>query len=380
MVLALCYTFVVKKIKEIVMGFLKNQLLKVIEWEDNTHDTMAYKYPIPPKTEIMMGSQLIVRESQVAILVSGGKIADVFEPGRYKLSTGNMPVLTKLRSWKYGFNSPFVCDVYYINTKQFINQKWGTGNPVMMRDQDFGVVQFRGYGIYSFKVSDAAVFLRELLGTSASYKVDALMEQLKRTIVSGISEAVAASNIPALDLAMKYSAIGDSAEEIVTADFGKMGISLVNLVVENLSLTEESSKALNERTRMNILGNAQEYTQFAAADSMKTIAENAHKGGGMNMAGTAMQMGAGWAVGNTFGNTISNPNAAGGTQTPPVAPVAAAPTIVCPACRATINANTKFCPECGAKTTPVNASKYCPSCGKANKPQAKFCADCGTKI
>ncbi|HEY8389973.1 MAG TPA: SPFH domain-containing protein [Clostridia bacterium] len=360
------------------MGFLKNQLLKVIEWEDNTHDTMAYKYPIPPKTEIMMGSQLIVRESQVAILVSSGKIADVFEPGRYKLNTGNMPILTKLRSWKYDFNSPFVCDVYFINTKQFINQKWGTGNPVMMRDQDFGVVQFRGYGVFSFKVSDAAVFLRELLGSAALYKVDNLMEQLKRTIVSGISEAVAASNIPALDLAMKYSAIGDKAAEIVQADFNKMGITLVNLVVENLSLTEESTKALNERTRMNILGNAQEYTQFAAADSMKTIAENAHKGSGMNMAGTAMQMGAGWAVGNVFGSALSGQNA--NAQATPAAPVGAVPTMVCPSCNANINANAKFCPECGAKITPVNATKYCPSCGKANKPQAKFCAECGKKL
>lgn len=378
MVLTLCYTFAVTKIKEIDMGFLKNQLLKVIEWEDNTHDTMAYKYPIPPKTEIMMGSQLIVRESQVAILVSSGKIADVFEPGRYKLNTGNMPILTKLRSWKYDFNSPFVCDVYFINTKQFINQKWGTGNPVMMRDQDFGVVQFRGYGVFSFKVSDAAVFLRELLGSAALYKVDNLMEQLKRTIVSGISEAVAASNIPALDLAMKYSAIGDKAAEIVQADFNKMGITLVNLVVENLSLTEESTKALNERTRMNILGNAQEYTQFAAADSMKTIAENAHKGSGMNMAGTAMQMGAGWAVGNVFGSALSGQNA--NAQATPAAPVGAVPTMVCPSCNANINANAKFCPECGAKITPVNATKYCPSCGKANKPQAKFCAECGKKL
>lgn len=379
----MCYTFVVKRNwKEIIMGFLKNQLLKVIEWEDNTHDTMAYKYPIPSKTEIMMGSQLIVRESQIAILVSSGKIADIFEPGRYKLNTGNMPVLTALKSWKYGFNSPFVCDVYYINTKQFINQKWGTGNPVMMRDQDFGVVQFRGYGIYSFKVANAAVFMKEILGSNELYKVESLMEQLKRNIVSGISEAVAASNIPALDLAMKYSAIGDKAEEIVKKDFDKMGIQLVNLVVENLSLTEESAKALNERTRMNILGNAQEYTQFAAADSMKTIAENAHKGqGGMNMAGTAMQMGAGWAVGNVFGQAISNPNnpnAQANNANAAVPP--AAPAFICPQCHASINANSKFCPECGSKSTPVGAVKYCPKCGKPNKAIAQFCAECGSKI
>lgn len=247
----------------------------------------------------------------------------------------------------------------------------------MMRDQDFGVVQFRGYGIFSFKVSEPAVFLREILGTSALYKIDALMEQLKRTIVSGISQAVAASNIPALDLAMKYAEIGDKAEEIVKADFSKMGISLVNLVVENLSLTEESAKALNERTRMNILGNPQEYTQYAAAESMKTIAENAHKGGGMNMAGAAMQMGAGWAIGNTFGAAISG---AGDKSAPPMAAAAAGPTIVCPKCGATISAKSKFCSECGAKTPAVTAIKYCSSCGKQNKPKARFCGECGTKL
>ncbi|HEY8423716.1 MAG TPA: SPFH domain-containing protein [Clostridia bacterium] len=360
------------------MAFFKNQLLKVIEWADDSSDTIAYKYPIPPKTQIMMGSQLIVRESQVAILVSSGKIADVFEPGRYKLDTGNMPILTQLRSWKYGFNSPFVCDVYFINTKQFINQKWGTGSPVMMRDQDFGVVQFRGYGIFSFKVTEPVVFLRELLGSNALFKTDALLEHLKRTIVSGISEAVAASNIPALDLAMKYKAIGEKAEEIVKENFIKMGISLVNLVVENLSLTEESVKALNERTRMNILGSPQEYTQYAAADAMKTIAENAHKGGGMNMAGAAMQMGAGWTIGNTFGSAISGAGAKSAAG--PVPAGFAGPTMPCPQCGATISAASKFCSECGAKIVSSPAGKFCPACGKQNKPQANFCAECGTKL
>lgn len=364
------------------MGFIKNQLLKVIEWEDNTNNTMAYKYPIPPKTEIMMGSQLIVRESQVAILVSSGKIADVFEPGRYKLETGNMPILTKLMSWKYGFNSPFVCDVYFINTKQFLNQKWGTSNPVTMRDQDFGVVQFRGFGIYSFRVKNPVVFLREVLGSADFYKVDTLQEHLKRTIVSGISEAVAASNIPMIDLATRLSDLGDKAGEITKDKFDVLGIDLVSLVIENLSLTEESSKALSERTRMNILGNAQEYTQFAAADALKTVAENAHKGG-MNMAGTTMQMGAGWAIGTQFGNAINPNNFGQGGATPYAAPVVPpSNTIVCPACSANIIATSKFCPECGAKIpnySAASSNNVC-KCGKVNRAGAKFCAECGSKL
>lgn len=362
------------------MRFLRGQLLKVLEWEDNTADTMAYKVPLPPKTEIMMGSQLIVRESQVCVLTTGGKIADVFVPGRYKLDTGNMPVLTKLKSWKYGFASPFVCDVYFINTKQFINQKWGTSSPIMMRDQDFGLVQFRGFGKFSFKVNDPVIFLRELLGSAELYKVGAVVEQLKSNIVSGISETVARSNIPALDLAIKYSAIGKAAEALIDERFHALGIDMTDLVVENLSLIEENMKMMSKRTDMNIIGNLNDYTQFNAAEAMKTVAENAHKGqGGMNMAGTAMSMGAGWAVGNMFGNSLNNKgaNPAGGAAPMP-APTTTGAMIVCPECTATIPAGVKFCPECGKNQGP--ATKTCSKCNAVNKERAKFCADCGNKL
>ena len=173
-----------------ILNMIKGQLIDVIEWTDNTGTTMVHKYDMNGK-EIMMGAQLTVRESQVAIFVNEGQLADVFEPGRYELSTSNMPIMTALKSWKYGFNSPFKSDVYFVNTKQFLDMKWGTSNPVMMRDAEFGMIRLRAFGIYSFKVLDPTVFLKEVFGTAALFTVDAVEGQIKRTLVSGLSDAIA---------------------------------------------------------------------------------------------------------------------------------------------------------------------------------------------
>ena len=180
-----------------------SQLIDVIEWKDNSADTMVHRYDRNGK-EIMMGAQLTVRESQVAVMVNEGRIADVFQPGRYELSTQNMPIMTALQSWKFGFNSPFKAEVYFINTRQFLDQKWGTSNPVMMRDAEFGMIRLRAFGNYSFRVADPVVFLREVFGTSAYMTVDGVNGQIKRTLVSGLSDAIAQSKIPALDLAANY--------------------------------------------------------------------------------------------------------------------------------------------------------------------------------
>ena len=179
-----------------ILDAIKGQLIDVIEWSDNSGKTMVHKYDMNGK-EIMMGAQLTVRESQVAIFVNEGELADVFEPGRYELKTSNMPILTALKSWKYGFNSPFKSDVYFVNTKQFLDMKWGTSNPVMMRDAEFGMIRVRAFGIYSFRVSDPAKFLKEVFGTAALFTVEGVEGQIKRTLVSGLSDAIAESKIPA---------------------------------------------------------------------------------------------------------------------------------------------------------------------------------------
>jgi len=379
------------------MGLIKNNLLSIIEWADNTSNTIAYKHPMPKNVQIMSGSQFIVRESQVGILVSSGKLCDVFKPGRYKLDTDNMPILTKLMGWKYGFKSPFVCDVYFINTKQFINQKWGTSSPVMMRDQDFGVVQFRGFGIYSFRVAEPELFLREILGTGATYTTEAITEQLKRQIVSGVTQAVAESNVPALDLAMRYSQLSDACKAIVTPRFSQGGFDLSSLTIENLSLTEESQKALEQRSRMTILGNSAEYTAFTAADSMKAMADNAHKGQGMgNMATMGMMFGTGSAMANMYSGNIANAQAQAQQQAqqPKGVPCVkcrhlipqgakfcpscgAAQSEACPKCGKPVPGGVKFCPECGQN---LSAETVCAKCGHKMTPGVKFCPECGEKI
>jgi membrane protease subunit (stomatin/prohibitin family) len=354
------------------MGFFRNQLLKVIEWEDTSSNTIAYKFPIPAKAEIMNGSQLIVREGQVAILVSSGKLADVYPAGRYKLETGNMPLLTQIMGWKYGFRSPFVCDVVFINTRLFTAQRWGTSSPVMMRDQDFGVVQFVGYGQFSFRVKEPETFLRELLGSGLRFETDDIIDQLKNTIVSGITESVASSNVPALDLAMRYTDLERVTADIIRPVFGKMGLELAGLEIINLSLTEDSKKALTERTRMNILGSASEYTAFAAADSMKTMAENAHKGGVGNVGGIGLGLGTGAAMAGLYTQTI-----AGSQAQAAQAPQKQVPQVACPSCGAPNNAGAKFCNQCGAK---LSQKPTCAQCGAELSAGAKFCPNCGGKV
>lgn len=354
-----------------VKDAVKGQLIDVIEWSDNSSTTMVHKYDMNGK-EIMMGAQLTVRESQVAVFVNEGQLADVFQPGRYELSTSNMPVLTAIKSWKYGFNSPFKSDVYFVNTKQFLDRKWGTSNPVMMRDAEFGMIRLRAFGIYSFKVSDAATFMKEVFGTTALMTVDGVEGQIKRTLVSGLSDAIAESKIPALDLAANYEELANYALNAMNPKLAALGLTLCSFVIENISLPEEVEAAMDKRTSMGVLGDLNKYTQFQAAEAMREAANNPNGG---NMAGLGVGMGAGAAMGQLFNQSMmANQQAAA-----PVAPAvpAAAPTAFCVACGASIPAGSKFCPECGAKQA---VETVCPGCGAAVTPGSKFCPECGAKL
>jgi membrane protease subunit (stomatin/prohibitin family) len=244
----------------------------------------------------------------------------------------------------------------------------------MMRDQDFGVVQFGGYGQFSFRVKAPDVFLRELMGSGLSFQTEDIVEHLKHTIVSGITESVASSNIPALDLAMRYTDLERVTADIVRPVFEKMGLELAGLDIINLSLTEDSKKALSERTRMNILGSAAEYTAYAAADSMKVVAENAHKGNMGNMGGIGMGLGTGAAMAGLYTQTIAQSQQQAPAPKPATPP---APQVACPSCGAQNNASSKFCNQCGAKMT-QNAT--CAKCGATLSATAKFCPNCGEKV
>ena len=346
-----------------ILDAIKGQLIDVIEWTDNSGKTMVHKYDMNGK-EIMMGAQLTVRESQVAIFVNEGELADVFEPGRYELKTSNMPILTALKSWKYGFNSPFKSDVYFVNTKQFLDMKWGTSNPVMMRDAEFGMIRVRAFGIYSFRVSDAAKFLKEVFGTAALFTVEGVEGQIKRTLVSGLSDAIAESKIPALDLAANYEELSAYAMQAINPKLAELGLTLCSFVIENISLPEEVEKSIDKRTSMGVLGNMDQYAKYQAAEAMRDAANNPN-----GMAGMGVGMGAGAAMGQMFAQGMA-----------PAAPQAAAPApaagAVCSACGAGIPAGSKFCPECGAKQ---NAGSFCTACGKEIPAGTKFCPECGAK-
>lgn len=346
-----------------IFDILKGQLIDVIEWTDSTNDTMVYKYDMNGK-EIMMGAQLTVRESQVAVFVNEGQLADVFQPGRYELSTSNMPVMTALKAWKFGFNSPFKSDVYFINTKQFLDRKWGTTNPVMMRDAEFGMIRLRAFGIYSFRVTNPEAFLKEVFGTSSLFTVDGVEGQIKRTLVSGLSDAIGESRIPALDLAANYDELANYAMQTINPKLAPLGLSLTSFVIENISLPEDVEKAMDKRTSMGVLGDLNKYTQYQAAEAMR---EAANQPGGM--AGAGVGMGAGVAMGQMFANAMAQPQ-----QPAQQAPAQGGG--FCSACGAALTAGAKFCASCGQK----QGGNTCPSCGQSVQPGAKFCASCGQKL
>ncbi len=352
------------------MGFfskIKRQCLKVIEWTGDNRDMIAYRFEMPDRYAIMNKSQLTVREGQMAIFVQEGKIADVFNPGRYKLDDiKNIPILTNIMAWKYAFETPYTGEVYYISTTQFTSQKWGTTNPIMMRDAEFGMIRIRAYGVYTFRVTEPAKFLRELLGTKSTFKTQDIVEQFKRMIISKLSDAIASSKIPALDLAANYDELSALILREVSRDFANYGIEISSLHIENISLPEEVEKTMDTRTSLGVLqGSMGAFTQFQAAQAIRDAAKN--EGGGL--AGAGVGLGAGVAMGKMFSDAMSSDKKDAG-----------APTVsgggFCSACGAALAAGAKFCSTCGANTA---TSELC-ECGAKRPKGAAFCPNCGKKL
>jgi membrane protease subunit (stomatin/prohibitin family) len=357
-----------------IMRFIRSQLIEVIEWTDNTSDTMVYRFPVQGN-EIKMGAQLTVRESQAAVFVNEGQIADVFVPGRYQLSTENMPVLTKLKSWKYGFNSPFKAEVYFVNTKQFTHQKWGTANPIIMRDQEFGMIRLRAFGTYGFRVVDPAKFLKELFGTRSTFGTEDIAGQLRGLIVSSISDLLAESQIQALDLSMNYDELSTQARFKLQPRFGEFGLDITLVAIENISLPKEVEEVLDKRTSMGILGDLNRYAQYQSAEAIREAARN--EGGGM--AGAGVGLGAGAALGNMMAQSFreqqqpqQNPQSA---PTPSGEP--SVQTVTCPGCQNAVPATFRFCGNCGQSMT---TKKKCGKCSFEVEPNTRFCPECGQKL
>ena len=353
------------------MGFIRRQLLKIIKWDDPSHNTIVYRYPMEDRDEIMNGCQLIVAESQVALLVSMGQIADVYGPGEHKLITGNMPILTKLASWKYGFDSPFKADVYYVNTKQFTNMKWGTQTKVTMRDAEFGIVRLGGRGTYSFKVKDASQFMREIFGTNRTYETNSLVDYFRSLVVANFTKVIGEARIPAIDLPAKYIELGDNVQAELKDDFEKLGLEICAFYVESISLPEEVEAAIDKRAATGLMSDQVDtYTRLQAAEALRDAAKNPNGGG---FAGAGVGLAAGMAMGNNLAQSMANNNN-NQQQAPQTNTFGHG--AVCPNCGKSVPAGSKFCPECG---TAIPQKKFCTNCGKELAPGAKFCPECGTK-
>ncbi len=258
---------------------IRGQFIDVIEWLDTTQDTMVYRFP-RGDNEIKNGAQLIVRESQVAVFIHEGQLGDVFRPGRYELNTRNIPVLTSLASWKYAFNSPFKCEIYFVNTKQFTNLKWGTQNPVMLRDPELGVVRLRAFGTYAIQCVDAAKLVIRIAGTDAVFQVDEIAGQLRAMLVSRFADALAGSGLAALDLAANYQEIGEKLRSRIQAEFEEYGLALAKLLVENVSFPPEVEQALDQRSKLGLLGShLGSLTQMKTAEAIGDMARNPGAGG-----------------------------------------------------------------------------------------------------
>jgi membrane protease subunit (stomatin/prohibitin family) len=292
---------------------LTGELIDIVEWLDDSRDTLVYRFE-RQANEIKYGAKLVVREGQAAVFVNEGKLADVFGPGTHTLETQNIPILSTLKGWKYGFNSPFKAEVYFVNTRQFTDLKWGTMNPVMLRDPEFGPLRLRAFGTYAIKVVDPGALVKEIAGTNGRLTVDGLTEQVRNFIVSRFSESLAEARIPALDLAANYSELGGVLASRMKPAVSGYGIELTALLVENISLPPEVEQALDQRTKMGVIGDLSRYTQFQAAEAIRDAAKNP---GGIAGAG----VGAG--VGFTIGQQMTQAMGANQMGVPPPIPGAA---------------------------------------------------------
>ena len=271
-----------------LFDFIKGELLEILEWTDDSRDVLSHRFPDDDKA-IKNGAQLIVRESQVAQLIYLGEFGDTFGPGKHSLTTANIPILTRLKSWKYGFESPFKVDVYFINTRLFTGNKWGTSNPIMMRDDDFGILRARAFGTYDFHIVDPRLFLKEVAGSDHTFRLEEFADTMRSRIVSVFSEALATSKIPILDVATQYSTLGEALLPLINPVMSsRYGVSLATFVLENVSLPQEVEQAIDKRSSMAAVGNLNDYVKFQMAEGLE-------RGGG-GPAGMATEMAVGLAI------------------------------------------------------------------------------------
>ena len=297
-----------------ILDFIKGELLEIIEWTEESRDTLSWRFPDEDKA-IKNGAQLIVRESQMAQFVYLGEFGDTFGPGKHRLTTDNIPVLTKIKSWPYGFNSPFKADVYFVVTRLFTGNKWGTANPFMLRDTDFGVVRVRAFGTYDFKITDPRTFLREVAGSDHNFRLDEFADTMRSRIVSIFTDALASAKIPVLDVAARYTELGDALLPLINpAVSAKYGLEITSFIVENVSVPQEVEQAIDKRSSMAAIGNLNDFVKYQMGKGFE-----AGGAGGAGAAGTAAEL----AVGFGIAQQMMQQGLAGGAATPTATPTPA---------------------------------------------------------
>jgi membrane protease subunit (stomatin/prohibitin family) len=335
------------------MSFFSKQFIDVIQWTEPVDGVLAYRYPMEDM-EIQNGGKLTVRDSQAAVFVNEGQIADVFGPGLYTLSTNTLPILTYLMNWDKAFKSPFKSDVYYFSTRLQTNQKWGTASPITIRDKEFGAVRMRAFGIYAYRISDPKVFHQKVSGTRASYTVPELEGQLRNTIIGQMTDMFGNASVNFLDMAAHQAQLGQNMLAAMRPVFADLGLLLDNFTVENISLPEELQKLLDQRIGMNMIGDMSRYTQFQVAQSMPIAAAN--EGGGLSGAGVGL--GAGMLMAQQMMNAAR----------PPAGPSPAAPEAA---------TGPQGGASGGASGSAQGGTKFCMNCGHSIPKPAKFCPECG---
>ena len=355
------------------LDFVKKQFIDIIQWTEDGDEVLAWRFPMRDM-EIQQGAQLTVRETQAALFVHQGKPADLFGPGQHTIKTQNIPVLTDLAHWDKMFESPFKSDIYFFSTRQRLNQKWGTSNPITIRDREFGAVRLRAFGIYSFRLATPRVFFQKVSGTRDFYGIGDLEGQLRNSTIAVLTDHFAESNIPFLDMAANQVELGAAVADKMRPMFADLGLALETFHVQSISLPDELQKRLDERIGMGVVGDMGRYTQFQTAQSIPVAAAN--EGG---IAGAGAGIGAGIAMGQAMGQAMSQatggapPDAPGGPAAPVnrVGPAGPAPG-TCGRCAKPVPAGARFCPECGAAQ-----ALTCPRCNARLDKPSRFCPDCG---
>ncbi|HET8523093.1 MAG TPA: SPFH domain-containing protein [Thermomicrobiales bacterium] len=347
-------------------------ILDVIQVPDELSNEIVVRVPESGAGEFRLGSQLIVRESQKAVFFRDGKALDVFGPGRYTISTNNIPLLTGLIGLPFGGRSPFTAEVYFVSTREFTDMKWGTPQPVVYRDTELGMVRLRAFGTYSMRVDDPQLFVTQVVGTRGVFTTGQIDDFLRSVIVSEFNDLLGETQTSLLDIQGMTKEMADTARNALGDDFQKFGLRLTSFQISAITPPEEVQKRIDERSGMGAIGNMGAYMQYKTAQAIGDAAQNPGSGG--DMASTGVGFGAGMGMGQAMAKAMADATSgqsAGGGQAAAAQPA----TISCPNCHATIPAGSKFCPNCGTKLDagPV----VCPNCGHSNAAGAKFCTNCG---